>query len=144
MPHPLLMALFSGVRSAAAAAKELQQVGVGRDDLSIVASSHRKEGEIAAEIGGSPGSESEASHAAGRLGELGGYVLAAIAAGLPGTGAVVAAGPLAAEFGEVAGHAAGGLRAALERAGLPVHEAGEWQARVQTGAVVLGVHARTA
>lgn len=142
MPHPLLMALFQDVRSAADAARDLQVAGVAREDLSIVASSHTKEEEIAEQIGGSPGSELEDSHAAGRLGELGGYVLAAIAAGLPGTGALVAAGPLAAELGEAAGHAAGDLKAVLEAAGLPAREADRWQEQIRGGAVLLGVHAR--
>jgi hypothetical protein len=142
MSHPLLMALFHDSRAAAAAAREVQLAGVAREDLSVVASSHRKEEEIAEQIGGSPGSEIEDSPAAGRLGELGGYILAAIAIGLPGTGGVVAAGPLAAELGEAAGHAAGDLKATLEKAGLSEAEAEQWQAQIHSGAVLLGVHAR--
>ena len=142
MSHPLLLALFQDEHSAAQAALELQRAGVAREDLSVMASSHRREGEIAEQIGGSPGSEIEDSPAAGRLGELGGYVLAAIAAGFPGTGSVVAAGPLAAELGEAAGHAAGDLKAALEKAGLSDRDADEWQTRVHGGAVILGVHSR--
>src|SRR5215208_1022785 len=111
MSHPLLMALFKDSRAAAAAARDVQQAGVAREDLSVVASTHQKEEQIAEAIGGSPGSEIEDSPAASRLGELGGYILAAIAIGMPGTGALVAAGPLAAELGEAAGHAAGDLKA---------------------------------
>jgi hypothetical protein len=142
MSHPLLMALFRDSRAAAAAAREVHLAGVAREDLSVVASTHRKQEEIAEQIGGSPGSEIEDSPAAGRLGELGGYILAAIAIGLPGTGAVVAAGPLAAELGEAAGHAAGDLKATLEKAGLSEAEAEQWQTQIQAGAVLLGVHAR--
>jgi hypothetical protein len=142
MSHPLLMALFQDSRAAAAAAREVHLAGVARADLSVVASTHRKQEEIAEEIGGSPGSEIEDSPAAGRLGELGGYILAAIAIGLPGTGALVAAGPLAAELGEAAGHAAGDLKATLEKAGLSEAEAAQWQSQIQAGAVLLGVHAR--
>ena len=136
------MALFHDSRAAAAAAREVPLAGVAREDLSVVASSHRKEEEIAEQIGGSPGSEIEDSPAAGRLGELGGYILAAIAIGLPGTGGVVAAGPLAAELGEAAGHAAGDLKATLEKAGLSEAEAQQWQTQIHAGAVLLGVHAR--
>ena len=107
MSHPLLMALFADAASAAGAARDAHGLGVDRSDLSVVARDHQDEERIGKEIDASPGSEIEDSPAASRLGELSGYILAAIAIGLPGTGAVVAAGPLAAELGEVAGHVAG-------------------------------------
>src|SRR3979409_1569572 len=99
MSHPLLMGLFRNRSAAAAAARHLHTLGIPRDDLSVVASDHQTEGTIADEVGGSPGCEIEASRTAGHLGELGGFLLAAIAVGMPGTGALVAAGPLAAELG---------------------------------------------
>src|SRR5688572_15452262 len=101
MSHPLLMALFSDISAAAAVARGAHAMGVDRADVSVVARDHQDEKRIANEIDASPGSEIEDSPAASRLGELSGYILAAIAIGLPGTGAVVAAGPLAAELGEV-------------------------------------------
>ena len=108
---------------------------------------HEDEGRIANQIEASPGSEIEDSPAASRLGELSGYILAAIAIGLPGTGAVVAAGPLAAELGEVAGHVAGqvagDLKATLMKAGMSETDADEWRAQIEDGrAILLGVHAR--
>jgi hypothetical protein len=109
MSHPLLMALFRDRAAAAAAARDMHKLGIPRGDLSVVAVDHQTEGAIADEVGGSPGSEIEDSRAAGHLGELGGLILAAIAIGMPGTGAVVAAGPLAADLGEAAGHVAGRL-----------------------------------
>ena len=144
MPHPLLMALFQDQRSAAAAATAMHALGVLRDDLSVVASDHQTEGTIADAVGGSPGSEIEDSRRAGHLGELGGLFLAAIAIGMPGTGAIVAAGPLAAELGEAAGHVAGQLSSTLVKAGLSEREAVDWQLRIHAGAVLLGVHARSA
>jgi hypothetical protein len=143
MSHPLLMALFGNQRAATAAARELHAQGVARDDLSVVASNHQTEGEIADDVGGSPGSEIQDSRRAGHLGELGGFLLAAIAIGMPGTGAIVAAGPLAAELGEAAGHVAGHLSSALVKAGLSEGEAVDWQLRIHAGAVLLGVHARS-
>src|SRR2546421_10145570 len=109
MSHPLFMALFRDARSAAAAAREVQLMGIASEDLSVVAADHQKEGILAGQMGGSPGSEIEDSPAASRLGELGGYILAAIAIGFPGSRAAVAAGPLAALLGEVRGHTAGGV-----------------------------------
>jgi hypothetical protein len=143
MKHPLLMALFPDVSAAAAAARELHALGIGRSDLSVVASDHQMEGTIGNQIDASPGSEIEDSSAASRWGELSGYVLAAIATGLPGTGAVVAAGPLAAELGEAAGHVAGDLTATLIKAGLTETDAVRWRAQIETGeAILLGAHAR--
>lgn len=148
MSHPLLMALFSDVSSAAAAARGAHALGVDRANVSVVARDHQDEERIANQIEASPGSEIEDSSAASRLGELSGYILAAIAIGLPGTGAVVAAGPLAAELGEVAGHVAGqvagDLKATLMKAGMSDRDADEWRAQIEDGrAILLGVHARS-
>jgi hypothetical protein len=147
MSHPLLMALFRDVTAAAAAARELHSLGIDRADLSIVARDHGMEGRIANQIEGSPGSEIEDSNAASQLGEFSGYLLAAIAIGLPGTGAVVAAGPLAAELGEVAGHVAGqvvgDLKATLMKAGMSAVDAERWRMQVERDdAILLGAHAR--
>jgi hypothetical protein len=147
MSHPLLMALFGDVSAAAAAARGAHALGIDRSDVSVVARDHEDEGRIANQIDASPGSEIEDSTTASRLGELSGYILAAIAIGLPGTGAVVAAGPLAAELGEVAGHVAGqvagDLKAALIKAGMSEADADEWRAQIENGrAILLGVHAR--
>ncbi len=120
-------------------------LGVDRADLSVVARDHQDEGRIASQIDASPGSEIEDSSAASRLGELGGYILAAIAIGLPGTGAVVAAGPLAAELGEAAGMSpasAGDLKATLMKAGMSEAEPTMARADRERRAILLGAHAR--
>jgi hypothetical protein len=145
MPHPLLMALFQDVSNAAGAARELHALGISPGDLSVVARDHFDEGAIAKQIDASPGSELEDSPRASRFGELSGYVLAAIAIGLPGTGAMVAAGPLAAELSEVAGHVAGDLKATLIKAGLPEAEAERWRSQIERGdAILLGAHTTNA
>lgn len=141
------MALFRDLSSAAAAARGAHALGVDRADLSVVARDHQDEERIATQIEGSPGSEIEDSPTASRLGELSGYILAAIAIGLPGTGAVVAAGPLAAELGEAAGHVAGqvvgDLKATLMKSGMSEPDADGWRAQIENGrAILLGVHAR--
>ena len=148
MSHPLLMALFSDLSAAAAAARGAHALGVDRADLSVVARDHQDAERIANQIDASPGSEIEDSPTASRLGELSGYILAAIAIGLPGTGGVVAAGPLAAELGEVAGHVAGqvagDLKATLIKAGMAEADADEWRAQIESGrAILLGVHVRS-
>ena len=87
-----------------------------------------------------PGVDLQDSRPAARLGELGSQVLAAIALVMPGIGPIVAAGPLAAELGEAAGHMAGSLASVLKSAGLPQEPAEALQREVAQGAVLLGVH----
>ncbi len=123
MSHPLVLGLFEEPTAAAAAARSLRALGLGAQQVSIVARSHDAEGELAEAAGASPGSELEDSRPASRLGELSAHLIAAVALMLPGIGPIVADGPLAAGLGEAAGHAAGGLAKILERVGLPTDEA---------------------
>jgi hypothetical protein len=138
--HPLVLALFSDPATAATAGRELRGLGIPREKISIVASNHEDEGTLAKASGGSPGSEIEDSRPAGRLAELSAHLLAAIALVMPGIGPIVADGPLAAGLGEAAGHLAGGLVGTLEQAGLDHDTAEAWQAEIQNGSVLVGVH----
>src|SRR5512143_3318947 len=104
MSHPLVLALFDDRAGAARAAGALRDLGIDRANLSVVVRTHQDEGELAEQVGATPGAEIEDSRPAARLGELGGYLVAAIALILPGIGPIVSAGPLAADFGEAAGH----------------------------------------
>jgi hypothetical protein len=142
MSHPLVLALFQDRPTAAEAASRLRAAGLGRGDLSVVASTHQLEGSLADEMDVTPGAEIEDSRPAARLGEIGGHVLAAIALVLPGIGPIVSAGPLAADLGEAAGRAAGRIASVLERAGMSPTQAGQWQAAVARGALLFGAHVR--
>ncbi len=140
MSHPLLVALFPTDAEAAVAARGLHAVGVTRDEISIISRNHDEEASYAADMDGTPGTEIEDSRTAARLGELSGYLLAAIALVLPGIGPIVAAGPLAAGLGEAAGHVAGGIASALTGAGVSAGRAEALQAAVEAGAILLAVH----
>ena len=140
MSHPLVVAVFSVPAQAAAAARSLHTAGVTREQISIISRNHDEESSYARDMGGTPGAEIEDSRAAARLGELSGYVLAAIALVLPGIGPIVAAGPLAADLGEAAGHVAGGIAGALHGAGIGSERAESFEAAVEGGAVLLAVH----
>jgi hypothetical protein len=142
MSHPLVLALFDTPEAAAEGARVAHALGVDRQDLSIVARSHEEAGKLSQQMDGTPGADIEDSRMAARLGELGGRILAAIALVMPGIGPIVAGGPLSAELGEVAGHAAGGVAVVLERTGLDAARASQIQARIEAGAVLLGVHVR--
>ena len=142
MSHPLLIGLFDSPAVAADAARALRGLGVPPARVSIVASTHDEQGAIAKAADASPGSELEDSRPASRLGELSAHLLAAVALAVPGIGPIVADGPLAAGMGEAAGHLAGGLARALEKAGMSETEAERWEARVKDGAVLIGAHVR--
>lgn len=140
MSHALVLGLFESSSKAADAARGLRGLGIARERVSIVARTHDEEVDLAEVSGGSPGSEIEDSRSASRLGELSAHLFAAIALVMPGIGPIVADGPLAAELGEAAGHIAGGVARALERAGLPRSEAEKWESGIEQGAVLVGAH----
>lgn len=141
MSHPLVLALFDTPATAAAAVRELRTIGVSRERISVVARSHDEAGVLADQMGATPGADIEDSRTAARLGELGGQVLAAIALVLPGIGPIVTAGPLSAGLGEAAGHVAGSVASVLSGAGVPDARAEALQQAVESGSVLLGVHA---
>jgi hypothetical protein len=138
--HPLALALYSDASMAAEAAAALHLLGISREQISVVAHSHADARTLADRMDATPGVDLEDSRPAGRLGELSGQVLAAIALVMPGIGPIVAAGPLATELGEAAGHLAGSLASVLKSAGLPRESAEALQREVAQGAVLLGVH----
>src|SRR5688572_5091956 len=140
VPHPLALALYPNASVAAEAAAALHVLGISREQISVVAHSHADARTLADRMDATPGADLEDSRPAGRLGELGGQVLAAIALVMPGIGPIVAAGPLATELGEAAGHLAGSLASVLKSAGLPRESAEALQREVAQGAILLGVH----
>jgi hypothetical protein len=144
MPHPLVLATFKTPAAAASAARTLHTIGVPRERISVVARSHDEEGALAEQMDATPGADIEDSRPAAVLGELSGQVLAAIALVMPGIGPIVTAGPLSAGLGEAAGHVAGGVASVLSGAGLAEDRALALQNAVESGAVLIGVHAEEA
>jgi hypothetical protein len=140
VPHPLALAVFPTASTATQAARALHAIGIDRDQISVVAHDHAKERALSQQMDATPGVELEHSRLASRLGELGGYVLAAIAIVMPGIGPIVAAGPLAAELGDAAGHAAGNVASVLAAAGVPHERAEAMQRAITNGAVLVGAH----
>jgi hypothetical protein len=140
MSHPLVLALFPNAATATAGARALHAIGVSRDRISVVASTHDEEGALAEQMDATPGADIEDSRTAGRLGELGGFVLAAAAIVMPGIGPIVTAGPLAAGLGEAAGHLAGSLAGVLTDASVPQERAEAIEREVSRGAVLIAVH----
>src|SRR5687767_12572916 len=141
MSHPLVLGLFSAPALAADAAATLHALAIDRESISVVAHTHADAQALAARMDATAGVDLEDSRPAARLGELGGLVLATVALVMPGIGPIVAAGPLAAELGEIAGHAAGSLASVLTSAGLAHDRAEVLEREVARGAVLVGVHA---
>jgi hypothetical protein len=136
-----VLGLFATPSTAAGAAAALHALGIRRESLSVVAHTHADAQALADRLDATAGVDLEDSRPAARLGELGGRVLATVALAMPGIGPIVAGGPLSAELGEMAGHAAGSLASVLTSAGLPDERAEALQREVARGAVLLGVHA---
>lgn len=143
MSHPLVLALFDSPSAAAEAAASLHAQGIAREDLSVIARTHDEEVAAARALDATPGVEMEDSMPAARLGELGAHILAAMAMVMPGVGPVIAGGPLAAEMGEAAGHAAGSLADHLHAAGLSRPDADIVETAVEKGSWLLAVHVRS-
>jgi hypothetical protein len=118
----------------------LRDAGIDRERISIISRNLDEQSKFAADMNVTPGAEIEDSAVASRLGELSGYILAAIALVLPGVGPIVAAGPLSAGLGEAAGHVAGGVASALSGAGVDETRADALERAVKDGAILLGVH----
>src|SRR5829696_9420803 len=106
MSHPLVLGLFSTPTMAADAAGSLHAIGMTREAISVVAHTHADAQALADRMDATAGVDLEDSRPAARLGELGGRVLATAALVMPGIGPIIAAGPLAAEAGRIAGHVA--------------------------------------
>jgi hypothetical protein len=140
MRHPLVLGLYASPSSAAAGARAVREAGAEHGRISVISRNHDEDTALAEQFDATPGVELEDSRPAARLGELSGYILAAIALVLPGIGSIVAAGPLSAGLGEAAGHVAGGLGSALAKAGVPDERAMAFERSVKDGAVLIGVH----
>jgi hypothetical protein len=138
--HPLVLALYANPAAAAVGARAAHALGIGREQLSVVARSHDEEGALAAQMDATPGADIEDSRPAALLGELSGFAFAAMAIVMPGIGPLVTAGPLAAGLGEAAGHAAGSVASVLRDAGVTPAEADTVQHEIGRGAVLLGIH----
>src|SRR3954468_18032843 len=138
--HPLVLGLFSTPSLAAGAAASLHAAGIRKDSLSVVAHTHADAEALAGRMDAMSGVGLQDSRPAARVGELGGRMLATVALAMPGIGPIAAAGPLAAELGELAGHVAGSLASVLTTAGLPRERAEALQREVAHGGVLLGVH----
>lgn len=141
-----VVGMFETRAEAEAAIQRLRSGGVGVESISIAMKDDRQGGEPGlaeatgvhdmAEEGTAVGAVSGAA-----VGTLVGLYLAGATFLLPGIGAFVLAGPLAAALtGAGVGAASGGIVGALVGSGVPEHEAAHYLAGVQSGRIIVAAH----
>lgn len=139
-----IVALYDRAEDARRAVDDLTGAGVPRDSISLVAS-HPGRRDTAGDAGNT---DIDADRDAGSgtvvgatLGGVGGAMVAMAALTIPGVGAAVAVGPIAAGLlGAGAGAMAGGLIGSLTRFGVPEHEVHAYAEGVERGGTLLLVH----
>jgi hypothetical protein len=140
-----ITALYDYREDAQNALRELVDMGIPREDVSLVASDAA--GEYARYHGRDFPAESDTAEGAATgavIGGLGGLVVGLAALAIPGIGPVIAAGPLASALiaggiGAGVGAVAGGLVGALVDLGLSEEEAGYYAEGVRRGGTLLTV-----
>jgi uncharacterized membrane protein len=139
-----ITALYDYREDAQDALRELQSMGIVREDISLVASDAA--GEFSRyhgrEISVQDSDTAEGAATGAVIGGLGGLVVGLAALAIPGVGPVLAAGPLAsalvaAGVGAGVGAVAGGLVGALIDLGLSEEEAGYYAEGVRRGGTLL-------
>lgn len=134
-------ALFDHYSEATAAVNELEQIGIHRDDISIVANNAHGQHREVKEAGDHAGLEAGAT-AGAAIGGAGGLLAGLGLLAIPGLGPVVAAGWLAATavgvgVGAAAGAATGGIVDALKNSGHSDEEANFYAEGVRRGGTLV-------
>jgi hypothetical protein len=143
--------LFDTIRQAETAVRDLVDMGIPRENISVIANNAR--GEYTVDTGAGATTEGAAAGAIGGtvVGGALGLLVGLGALAIPGIGPVLAVGPLAAAVGSTAaaaggaaagagiGAAAGGLLGALVGAGVPEEEANYYTEGVRRGGTLVSV-----
>jgi uncharacterized membrane protein len=142
-----ITALYDRTEDAQKALRELQNMNISRDDISLVASNAT--GEYSRENGGrglqTDGDTGEGAVAGAAVGGMGGLVVGLAALAIPGIGPVLAAGPIASALvamgiGAGIGAVTGGLVGALTDFGMSEEKAGYYAEGVRRGGTLLTAH----
>ncbi len=137
------LGIFASTHDAVRAVEALNSTGIPKQSLSIIVRDDEKAKDLTAETGVKTAKGAAAGAGIGAIaGGLAGLALATSAVVLPGIGAVLIAGPLAATLGiggAAAGAAAGGVVGTMVGLGASNEEAAKYEEAVRKGDVLLGV-----
>lgn len=135
--------IFASTADAIRAVEALNTIGIPKQSLSIIVRDDEKAKDLTAETGVKTAKGAAAGAGIGMVaGGLAGLALATSAVILPGVGAVLVAGPLAAALGiggAAAGAAAGGVVGTMVGLGASNEEAEKYEEAVRKGDVLVGV-----
>ncbi len=132
-----LVAVFDDPHEAEATAKELREIGITEQEISLIAN----RAACGPNVGPIPETGSQDKTGQGiAMGAIGGFTAGVVALALPGIGPIIAAGPLAAGLaGAGTGAAAGGLLGRLFTRGVTKDEAGCYCEAIRRGGILLTV-----
>lgn len=149
-----ILATYKDGQSADAAITALQAIGVTKEDISIITLDNTTKGELpGSQVGKASDDAATGAWQGAKLGLVGGLLVGVAAMAIPGLGALLAVGPLAASLGLTGvagtavtgagiGTAVGGIGAlvgSLVKMGIPKENAEALHSDLQGGAVLLSV-----
>ena len=149
-----VLATFKDSVGANAAIEALHKIGVVKEDISVMALDHNTTGELpGSEVGLATDNAATGAWQGAKLGLVGGILVGVAALAIPGLGALLAVGPLAATMGLTGvagtavtgagiGTAVGGIGAlvgSLVKIGVPHAEAEALHSDLTSGGVLLSV-----
>lgn len=146
-----IVGLFDNRADATHVVQELVDLGIDRDDISMIASESMTETTrhsatdttgVRTQTADTANAVTDGALAGAAVGGVGGILLGLTALAIPGIGPVVAAGPLfAGLLGAGVGAAVGGLVGVLTEAGVPEEQAGYFAEGVRRGGTLVSVSA---
>ncbi|MBC8167980.1 MAG: hypothetical protein H7Y20_19185 [Bryobacteraceae bacterium] len=149
-----ILATYTNAANAELAIQALNAVGIGKEDISVLALDSTTKGELAgSEVGKASDDAATGAWQGAKLGLVGGLLVGVAAMAIPGLGALLAVGPLAASLGLTGvagtavtgagiGTAVGGIGAlvgSLMKMGVPKEHAEAVDADLKGGGVLLSV-----
>ncbi|HWE50173.1 MAG TPA: hypothetical protein VG273_10310 [Bryobacteraceae bacterium] len=137
-------AVFPSLTQASRASRDLEKLGVPREDISLIAGNDSRRHDEYLEKARKASAPTEAAAASGASMGAGLGILATLAAlAIPGVGAVYALGPLLTIFaGGGVGAATGGLIGAFHNMGISHEEAPIYEEAVRRGAIMIAAVVR--
>lgn len=149
-----ILATFKNAASADLAMHALNEIGVTKNDISIITLDNATKGELpGSQVGKASDDAATGAWQGAKLGLVGGLLVGVAAMAIPGLGALLAVGPLAASLGLTGvagtavtgagiGTAVGGIGAlvgSLVKMGVPKESAEAVDSDLRSGAVLLSV-----